>query len=366
MSEKPRVFVIMPFDAEFNSIFNKIIKPALEGVGYDVLRADSLIDRHNILKDIVRGIATAQLIIADLTAQNPNVLYELGLAHGLEIPTVLIAQSMDEIPFDLRPYRIEIYSTHFDEVEKLKQKLADIGEKHQMQAINYSSPVTDFLPKSEDLPNKITQLVKEETVKEIVEEIEEKGFLDYVIDGNEAIEEFNQIMIAIASETENIGEKIQLHTQRSEEISQNQGPGTAKEIRNLVFATATDMSNYAEKIEEALPELKKQADLLTEGLFGYVSWFQPKTKEEKAQVEEFRETISGLLEGTSSALEGTRSFRDSVAGLKGISKELNRASRRIVKALDGVIAVIENIEAFSIKTLVLIDEKIGIIGDPPN
>src|SRR3712207_7145003 len=47
---------------------------------------------------------------------NPNVFYELGLCHGLRVPTVLLAQSMGEVPFDLRSYRVQIYETRFDRI----------------------------------------------------------------------------------------------------------------------------------------------------------------------------------------------------------------------------------------------------------
>lgn len=121
MKDNPKAFVIMPFPSEFTAIYEQLVKLALEEVGYDVTRADSFLDQQNILRDIVRGIGTADLIVADLTTLNPNVLYELGLCHGLRIPTILLAQSMDEVPFDLRGYRIQIYSTHFDEVTETKK-----------------------------------------------------------------------------------------------------------------------------------------------------------------------------------------------------------------------------------------------------
>ncbi|GAH24008.1 unnamed protein product, partial [marine sediment metagenome] len=147
MNNKLKAFVLMPFDPEFKSIYEDLIKPALEEVGYEVARADSFFDQQNILRDIIRGIAEAKLIVADLTAINSNVLYELGVCHGLQIPTILLTQSIEVVPFDLRPYRIQIYSTRFDEVKKLKDALKEIGERHKNREITFGSPVTDFLPK---------------------------------------------------------------------------------------------------------------------------------------------------------------------------------------------------------------------------
>jgi len=65
------------------------------------------------------------------------------------------------------------------------------------------------------------------------------------------------------------------------------------------------------------------------------------------------------LEGAIAGLEGTRSYRDAVAGLRGISREINRASRRLTLTLEGLISTVEKIEAFCLRTLPLIDEKLG-------
>jgi nucleoside 2-deoxyribosyltransferase len=108
--QRPRVFVLMPFDQEFAAIYEQLIKPSLEDVGYEVARADTLLTQQNILRDVIAGIAGASLVVADLTTLNPNVMYELGIAHGLQIPTVLIAQSIEDLPFDLRSYRVIQYS----------------------------------------------------------------------------------------------------------------------------------------------------------------------------------------------------------------------------------------------------------------
>src|SRR5438094_10056047 len=98
-------FVIMPFRPELNKVYERLIKPSLEEEGFRVSRADSSIDLRNILDDIIDGIATADLIIAEVTDVNANVFYELGVAHGLDIPTLMITQSIDSLPFDLNTYR---------------------------------------------------------------------------------------------------------------------------------------------------------------------------------------------------------------------------------------------------------------------
>ena len=76
-------FVVMPFEDVFNDIYFNNIEKCLSSENYLVKRADSFLHQRNILKDIVQNIDRADLIIADVTRLNPNVIYELGIAHSL-------------------------------------------------------------------------------------------------------------------------------------------------------------------------------------------------------------------------------------------------------------------------------------------
>lgn len=62
------------------------------------------------MEDVWLAIGEAEIIIADCTGRNPNVFYEVGLAHALSKETILITRDLDDIPFDLRHLRIIAYS----------------------------------------------------------------------------------------------------------------------------------------------------------------------------------------------------------------------------------------------------------------
>src|SRR5436190_20101359 len=64
VTTKPKAFVIMPFAREFTAVYEQLILPGLEAAGFTVVRADSGFDQQNIMKDVVRGIAEASLIVA--------------------------------------------------------------------------------------------------------------------------------------------------------------------------------------------------------------------------------------------------------------------------------------------------------------
>jgi HEAT repeat protein len=75
------------------------------------------------MADIWRSIQEATFVVADLSGRNPNVLYELGLAHAVQKPAVLLSQQIDDIPFDLRSIRCLIYQNERSSREALRSHL---------------------------------------------------------------------------------------------------------------------------------------------------------------------------------------------------------------------------------------------------
>ncbi|HAS6194976.1 TPA: hypothetical protein I7169_22275 [Vibrio vulnificus] len=106
---KKSCFVIMPFAEPFETYFKRIIKPAIDESDLYTARGDSLFRSTHIMDDIWNSIKDASLVVAELTGKNPNVYYELGLAHALKKPAILIASNIDDVPFDLRPLRVLVY-----------------------------------------------------------------------------------------------------------------------------------------------------------------------------------------------------------------------------------------------------------------
>ncbi len=99
-------FVLMPFGGYFDLRFKNVYKPAIGAANLSCIRADSLFGPSPIMSDIWKNIQSSGPLLADMTGQNANVFYELGLAHAIGKPVVLVSETMDDVPFDLRPYRV--------------------------------------------------------------------------------------------------------------------------------------------------------------------------------------------------------------------------------------------------------------------
>jgi nucleoside 2-deoxyribosyltransferase len=109
--EKIQCFVIMPFgDHDLQVVYEDFVKPTLvDGCNLHVERGDDVFGSNVIMDDILKSIGAADVILADLTRKNANVFYEVGICHALGKPVLLIAQSIDDVPFDLRHRRVLLY-----------------------------------------------------------------------------------------------------------------------------------------------------------------------------------------------------------------------------------------------------------------
>lgn len=116
-------FVLMPFAERFRPIYNEIIKPVVEQFGLTCVRADDLYGSKAIIEDIWKLINEAKIIIADVTGKNPNVFYEIGLAHAVGKEVIIISQTIDDVPFDLRHLRCFIYQDSVAGFRKLESQL---------------------------------------------------------------------------------------------------------------------------------------------------------------------------------------------------------------------------------------------------
>jgi hypothetical protein len=123
---KPQTcFVVMPFDKKFDPVYESIVE-AVTGPGLYFASCESAAKRGGggyIMEDVLRSIEQSEVIVADVTGNNENVLYELGYAHKAKSfrNVIIITQTMERAPFDIRGYRLIDYD--MSDLERLKQEL---------------------------------------------------------------------------------------------------------------------------------------------------------------------------------------------------------------------------------------------------
>jgi hypothetical protein len=124
-ADPPRLFVIMPFAEPFDTLYREVIKPVAKELAFGINRVDEIQAPGIILDDIQRQIAESHAVVAEVSSRNPNVFYELGFAHALGKPAVILVRRDDaaSMPFDIRGYRAIFYDDSIGGKRKVENLL---------------------------------------------------------------------------------------------------------------------------------------------------------------------------------------------------------------------------------------------------
>lgn len=162
---RPHAFAAMPFGIkpgadgkpiDFNRVYRDYIAPALDAAGLELFRADEEIRAGDIKTDMFQELLVADLVVADLTIDNPNVWYELGVRHALRARGVVIVSGGQTTAFDLytdRKLRYGLKDGGPDPatLEDDKRKLTDmIRATMQSWRGRKISPVYSLMPNLEE------------------------------------------------------------------------------------------------------------------------------------------------------------------------------------------------------------------------
>ena len=118
------VFVLMSFDDKLRPIYDDHLLKVTKSLGLDAKRADDFFSTHHVMADVWEAIWAARVVIADCTGRNPNVFYEIGVAHTLGRPVVLITGDSNDVPFDLQAIRYIQYDFTPRGMAEFEQRLA--------------------------------------------------------------------------------------------------------------------------------------------------------------------------------------------------------------------------------------------------
>jgi hypothetical protein len=129
--QQKKCFIITPIGKDgtdirrhIDGVIDEVIEPVLKGK-YEITVAHRSFESVNITKSLMADIYTADLVIANLTNLNPNVMYELAFRHALGTPVICIAAEGTDLPFDVSDMRTFFYRNDFRGALELKAILVE-------------------------------------------------------------------------------------------------------------------------------------------------------------------------------------------------------------------------------------------------
>jgi hypothetical protein len=99
-----------PINLKAKGLINSVIEPILQEFGFKALPAYAMADSGSINRQVLKSIISNELVIANLTGLNPNVMYELAVRHAVRLPVIIMAEDDTKLPFDINDQRTIFYS----------------------------------------------------------------------------------------------------------------------------------------------------------------------------------------------------------------------------------------------------------------
>lgn len=317
-------FVIMPFSRDSNYIYENVIKKILEEVGFKVSRADNIEIQGNILKNIILSIYNSDLVIAELTSNNPNVLYELGIAHSFQKNTIMLTQSLNDLPFNLKSYRVIEYNTDIRKINIAEEELRKSAGEVMKNNLFFGNPVSDFLLSSNKSANELFKdLSSNKQVSVAIKD--EEGFLDHLINWNEGMNEITKLIEDDVKATDSIRVNTEATSEKINNLNSSSLSNSSKMVlaRNLI----KEYSEYLNDFQKILNEnnnLYFDINNKIENSLEYIINFQIGISENDNIKKSFDE-IFKLEKSINSAINGINTMKESIIGLPRMEKNLNMA-----------------------------------------
>ena len=334
--EKKKVFVIMPFQDQFFEVYEMLKMQFQEA--FDFSNANDEGNPQNILKDVVQPIYDADIIIADLTGLNPNVMYELGLAHTFNKKTIIITQDdLNTLPFDLKQYRAKDYSTHFKKFAELVEFLKRMLEGAVDGSVSYSNPVKDFLA-IEHID--AVDWFKEKTSIHLDED-DDKGFLDYLAEIETDSEQLAKNIVEIGDDIDALGKGVSKSNEEINRVKKNGGNGNASFIRKEAKKVSQHIDEFSGKLRKHNTENMEVWDKIEVNSLGLI---ENPIAANDANIEGLRKYMGSLKTLQTSATQSRSSvvgFKGSMNSVIGLERSLNQAIRFVIQDLDTFIGFID-------------------------
>ncbi len=344
-----KAYVTVPSGDEFGSILEYLINPAVEESGFEVIHKNFSNSPANIT-----NISASDLIIADLTGSDANVLYEIGIAHGLHKSTILTCQSFDDIPSALKGYQVIIYSTRFDKAVELVSELKDAIDRFVSDGI-IGNPVIDFAIKNV-IPDKkeIDFQVFPVTTMAISRFAGVPKSMNSIFE-SDAVEKLQQAAVKIKSYTEEFAEKLQYRAQEMQRVAASSGSGNYSKLQKIIENSSNDMLIYARQLASERVNMEAGTDYMITSI-DYFSWITSAVPEGDTTTFQFRLLVDELQNSSTEALNGLLYMGDELLKFPDI-KPVARSSKLIINEVEFLIDNFKKLNSSCSRALNLMNFK---------
>lgn len=314
-----KIFMIMPFEDVFFEVFEMLKIEFSEGFSFS--NASQECNPQNILKDIIKPMYEADYIIADLTGLNPNVMYELGIAHCFGKKTIVITQdNLSSLPFDLKQYRAMSYNTYFkkfhDLILFLKGVLSD--------SVSFGDPVSDAVELCH-----IDRSTSETDLDKATDD-EDGGFLDFMAEIEENLDSLCRNIGEMNEDMNTMSKGIELGTSVINRIKTSGEKGSTIKIRQEIQKVAGYIESFSSSLRVKTAAMNSLWDRIEKNTLSLIENPVAKNEGNRDGVTSYLDSLYQLREIVISNIPRIRRFQMVINSSIGLEKTMNQA----IKFLD--------------------------------
>ncbi len=199
-------------------------------------------------------------------------------------------------------------------------------------------------------PDEVARPAKEAGVPE------EEGIWDWIVQTQESLDSATQEVLDMTAALKRMSKKIKSRTARLEQLNEQSGPRTAALVHALLSVAASDMMEYTEDTRARMPRYRDAWEGFEKSTTSLIASPLASTAENREGFQSLRGSIDGILPNFEVVISGMRTFQGSVDGLKGLSRDLNAASKNMNSVLAQLIEEIEKSRSICTRVAALLDE----------
>lgn len=320
-------------------IWEKVIEPACLAAGLEPIRADKIARPGEITEQVFAQVRDADLVIADVTSGNPNVMYELGLRHTLHKATIQIGEH-GQLPFDISAIRTLRFARTPAGLVDARKKLetavvaAVTGEFDAVTATRIWNPMISVQVSPQPVADSASHTVEDD----------EPGFLELLSEMESALPELNALSERAGKSMETMGALATAATADVQK-SDSMKAGFAGRL-TIANKLAKELSPIADELETIAEGYETRLSSVDNGMTCLLDLVEQDPNQAK-EMEEFAAVLQGFVESVRQVSGHLSSFVAALAIPGKFSKSMRVSSRRIAGATERMIRALAKAEIWN-------------------